>query len=235
MKYLKIIKIIKDIFSPKKCYSCWKEWHFLCLNCLKQQNNFEEICYICKNPSKNFEIHSHCRTGLYFQKVILLTHYKNPVIKKLITHWKFYKKKDIFEDFWKYLSKLLIKYQKDVNKNNTILVPTPVSFLRKLKRWYNQSQILAQSISNRTGLEIIPDLILKSKHTRQQSKISKKHRKKNLENSFVFNKKYTDKFDNFHIIIVDDVISTGNTLNEISKVLYQNGCKNISCLVIASD
>lgn len=232
---MNIIKFLKDIFSPKKCYSCNKQWHFLCLSCFKQLNNFEEICYVCKNPSKNFEIHDWCRTGLYFQKVILLTHYKNPVIKKLITHGKFYRKKDIFEDFWKYLSKLLIKYKKDVNKNNTILISAPISLLRKLKRWYNQSEIIAQEISHWTGLKYYNDVILKKKHTRQQSKISKKLRRKNLENSFVFNKKYTDKFDNFHIILIDDVISTGNTLNELAKILYQNGYKNITCLVIASD
>lgn len=207
----------------------------MCFSCAKKLHNFEPICYVCKNPSKDFEIHKDCRTGLYFQKVILFTHYKNPVIKKLITNGKFYGKKDIFEDFWKYLSKMLIKYQKDVNKNNTILVATPVSFFRRLKRGYNQSEILTKEISKRTGLTCYNDLLIKKKHTRQQSKISKKLRQKNLENSFIFNKKYTDKFDNFHIILVDDVISTGNTLNELARILYINGYKKVSCLVIASD
>ena len=87
---MNIFKIIKDIISPKKCYSCKQEWHFLCLKCLQNCKNFESECYICKNPSKNFEIHKDCWDWLYYQKVILLTHYKNPVIKKLITHAKFY-------------------------------------------------------------------------------------------------------------------------------------------------
>jgi predicted amidophosphoribosyltransferase len=71
----------------------------LCLVCFKQCNNFDSICYVCKNPSKDFEIHSDCQQGLYYKKVIILTHYKNKVIKKLITDAKFYKRKDIFEDF----------------------------------------------------------------------------------------------------------------------------------------
>jgi predicted amidophosphoribosyltransferase len=66
---------------------------------LKKLNNFEPICYVCKNPSKKFEIHKDCSDGLYFQKVIILTHYKNIIIKRLITDAKFYKRKDIFEDF----------------------------------------------------------------------------------------------------------------------------------------
>lgn len=232
---MNLIKICKDIFSPKKCYSCEKEWHFLCFSCVKKLDNFEENCYVCKNPSKDFKIHDHCRTGLYFQKIIVFTHYKNDVIKKLIQDAKFYKKKDIFEDFWKYLTKMLIKYEKNVKKSHTILVPTPIHFLRKLKRWYNQSEVLAKNIAQRTGLKMIPDLIIKKKYTRQQSKIWKKDRKKNLQNSFKFNKKYRDKFDNFHVILVDDVVSTGSTLNEIAKILSEYWIKNISCLIIASD
>lgn len=235
---MNIFKLIKDIISPKKCYSCRKEWHFLCLKCLQECKNFESECYVCKNPSKDFEIHSDCQEGLYYQKVILLTHYKNPVIKKLITDAKFYRKKDIFEDFWKYLTKLLIKYEKDVKKENTIIIPIPIHFLRRWKRWYNQSELLCKEISNRTGLEYIRDLLLKNKSTRQQSKVWKKDRQENLNNSFVFNKKYLDKLDNIKnkkIILVDDVISTWSTLNEVSKILTNVGFNNITCLVIASN
>jgi ComF family protein len=232
---MKILKILKDIFSPKKCYSCNKQWHFLCLWCLKKINNFEPICYVCKNPSKDFEIHSDCQQCLYFQKVIILTHYKNKVIKRLITDAKFYKRKDIFEDFWNYLTKLLIKYEKDVNKNNTILVPIPIHFFKKLKRWYNQTEIISQYISNRTGLNVINNLLLKKKYTRQQSHNSKIERQENLKNSLCFNKKYNNKFDNHKIILIDDVISTWSTLNEAAKILYNQWYKDIICLVIASD
>lgn len=232
---MKLIKILKDIFSPKKCYSCNKQWHFLCLWCFKKLENFEPICYVCKNPSKDFEIHPDCQQGLYFQKVIILTHYKNKVIKKLITDAKFYKRKDIFEDFWNYLTKLLIKYEKDVNKNNTILIPIPIHFFKKLKRWYNQTDIISQYISERTGLKSVNNLLLKKKYTGQQSHNTKLERKKNLENSLQFNNKYIDTFDNFKIILIDDVISTGSTLNEASKILHNQWFIDITCLVIASD
>lgn len=235
---MNLIKLIKDTISPKKCYSCNKEGHFLCLKCLQNCQNFGSQCYVCKNPSKNFEIHSDCQEGLHYKKVILLSHYKNKVIKKLITDGKFYRKKDIFEDFWKFLSKLLIKYQKDIKKENTLLIPIPIHFLRKWKRWYNQSELLCKEISNRTGLEYIPDLLLKNSFSRQQSKAWKKDRQKNIKNTFIFNKKHLDNLDNLKnkkIVLVDDVISTGSTLNEVSKVLNSAGFTDIICLVIASD
>jgi ComF family protein len=232
---MSLIKFFKDVLAPKKCYSCKKQWHFLCLSCFKKLNNFEPICYVCKNPSKNFEIHKDCQEWIYFQKVIILTHYKNEVIKKLITDGKFYKRKDIFEDFWNYLTKMLIKYEKDVKKENTILVPIPLHFIKKIKRWYNQSELLCKYISKRTGLNYVDNLLIKSKYTRQQSQKTKQQRQESLNNTFVFNKKYQDKFDNFKIILVDDVISTWSTLNEAAKVLYNNWFTNIICLVIASD
>jgi ComF family protein len=102
---------------------------------------------------------------------------------------------------------LLIKYEKDVNKNNTILVPIPLHFFKKLKRGYNQSELLSNTIKNRTGLHLI-NLLIKNKNTGQQSHNSKKERINNLKNSFIFNKKYQDNFDNFKIILIDDVIST---------------------------
>jgi ComF family protein len=130
---------------------------------------------------------------------------------------------------------LLIKYEKNVNKNNTILIPIPIHFFKKLKRWYNQTEIISQYISKRTGLNTINNLLLKKKYTRQQSHNSKIERQENLKNSLVFNKKHSDKFDNYKIILIDDVISTWSTLNEAAKILYNQWFKDITCLVIASD
>jgi predicted amidophosphoribosyltransferase len=82
----------------------------------------------------NFEIHEDCKKESNIDQIIVLTHYKNSVIKKLIKDAKFYKKKDILEDFSFYLSKLLLKYQKNIKKSDQLLIPVPMYFLRKWKR-----------------------------------------------------------------------------------------------------
>ncbi|MCP4522843.1 MAG: ComF family protein [Candidatus Gracilibacteria bacterium] len=232
---MNIFKILKDILSPKKCYSCGIEGHFLCFSCFKKCKNFEPMCYVCKNPSKNFEIHADCQKGLYYQKVIILTHYSNPVIKRLITDAKFYKRKDIFEDFGKYLTKLFIKYELNVQNKESILVPVPIYYLRKWKRGYNQTEVLGKNISQWTGLEINTTIIKKIKHTQQQSKVGKKLRLDNLKNTFQINNKESEKYKEKKIILIDDVISTGSTLNEVAKTLNTAGFTDITCLVIASD
>ncbi|MDD3646335.1 MAG: ComF family protein [Candidatus Gracilibacteria bacterium] len=233
----KIIKFIKDIIAPKKCYSCQKEGHFLCPQCLSKLSNFRPYCYVCKDFSDNYLVHEDCKKGIYYDRLVVLSHYKNKEISKLVKDAKYYHKKDIFEDFGKYLSDLLIKNIGDlgVSKSDLVLVPVPMYFLRKLYRGYNQSEILTNYISQFTKIKQENKLIKRIKNTRQQSKLSKNVRGQNLDNAFKIEQNKLDKIDKKIIILVDDVASTGTTINEISKLLKQNGVEKIIGLVIASN
>ena len=234
---MKIIKFIKDLIAPKKCYSCQKEWHFLCPQCLSIMSNFRPYCYVCKDFSDNYLVHNDCKKEVYYDKMIVLSHYKNTHISKLIKDAKFYSKKDIFEDFWKYLKDLLLKNIGDLwlAKSDFIIIPVPMYFLRKLYRWYNQSEILANYIWEFSKIKVENKLIKRVKNTRQQSKLSKGDRRQNLDKAFKINKKILDKLDKKVFILVDDVVSTGTTINEISKLLKELWVKNIIALIIASN
>lgn len=97
---MNFITFLKDIIAPKKCYWCWKIGSFLCLKCLKSLKKFDDICYICKQKSKNYEIHNYCKnSSIFYDKIIILYHYKEKIVKKLIKNFKFYWKKEIINDF----------------------------------------------------------------------------------------------------------------------------------------
>ncbi len=230
-----MIKFLKDILAPKKCYSCNKEWHFLCPECLSKIDVFEDVCYVCKGKTNNFDIHKSCLENVYYDKVIILSHYKNKHIKKLIKDFKFYKLKDIRDDFWEYLSKLFIENEVYKNTDDYILIFPPMGFIKKLKRWYNHSELLTRTISKNIKIDINSKLIKKTKTTRQQSILSREKRLTNLNNSFKIAKNKIDNFDKKTFIIVDDVISTWSTINEISKVLKQAWAKKVIWLIVASD
>ncbi len=232
---MKLIKLIKDIISPKKCYSCNKEWHFLCKNCFKKIYKYKPYCYICKNINNNFIIHKFCKNKFYLDKIIVLTRYKDKIIKKLLQDAKFYWKKDIFEDFAIYLSKLLQENEKIQRKRNYIIIPIPMYFLKKVFKGYNQTDILAKNIWDILQIKVKYNVIKKIKNTRQQSKLTKKERIINLQNAFKINKKQIDNIDNKKVILIDDIVSTGTTLNEVAKTLKENWIKNIIWLAIASD
>lgn len=231
----KILNFIKDIISPKYCYSCKEEWHFLCQKCLSTMDNFKEFCFVCKKPSYQFEVNKECSKDIYYDKIIILTHYKNIIIKKLIKNSKFYWKKDILEDFWLYLSTILFKNEDILNSNEYILVPAPMFFLRKFIRWYNHSEILSKIVSSNTKLLQNTNIIKKVRHTRQQSKLTKVWRENNLKWVFKINDDLIDYIRWKKIIVVDDVVSTWTTINEIAKVLKDNWVDKVIWLVIASD
>lgn len=231
----KILNFIKDIISPKYCYSCLKEWHFLCPNCLSKMKNFKEFCFVCKQLNYEFDIHKNCKKDVYYDKILILTHYKNLTIKKLIKDSKFYWRKDILEDFWQYLSTLLLKNEEIKEKEDYIIISSPMFFLRKIVRWYNHSEVLSKIVSKDTWIDCNFEIVKKIKHTKQQSKLTKTERENNLKGVFRLNYDLLDFIRWKNIILVDDVISTWTTINEISKILKNNWVNKVIWLVIASD
>ncbi len=198
-----------DIVFPKKCYICSCPGKYICFDC--QRN----IKY--SNDSKNN---------------IVLYHYKP--IKKLIHDAKFYGKKDILREIWVSMGEALL--QKNVTIKNSLIIPVPLHFLKKLKRGYNQTEILAQQISLITGIPYTNNLVERKKQSRQQSHSSRHMRQQNIKNCFYVHQNQTDNIDKKHIILVDDVISTGSTLHEVKKQLVLNYPNiTITTLCIASD
>lgn len=234
-KLSNIINFIKDVISPKYCYSCKKEWHFLCPQCLQKIKKHHPFCYLCKEKNTGFETHEKCKKSVFFDKIIVYCHYRDNTIKKLIKDAKFYGRHEILYDLWLCLSTLLFENEKITKKSDYIIASTPMYLIRKLTRGYNHSDVLAKQISEKTSILYYHDMTKKQKNTKQQSKLSKKERENNLINAFELNKKYIEIIKWKNIIIVDDVVSTWTTINEIAKLFKNRWAKKVIWLVIASD
>lgn len=229
---MNIFTLIKDILAPKKCYWCGNIGSFLCPECLAKIQRHENICYICKQKSTNFEVHNYCKNkSIFYDRIIILYHYKNKIIKKLIKNFKFYSKKEIAIDFT-YLIDLELK---NYDKSKILLIPTPMFWYKKLLRWYNQSEILINYLREKYDYKTSNKLVKKVKSTKPQSHLSKMQRVNNLKDCFNIDKNLLKNYKNHHIFILDDVVSTASTFNEIAKILKQNWIKEVSCLSIASD
>lgn len=223
-----------DIIAPKKCIKCEKIGNYLCKTCLEEIWYHEDICYVCKQKSKNFKTHWYCENDhTYFKQILILTHYKNFNIKYLIKQAKFHHKFEIFDDFAKYLITLL-QNNLDTPESQIILIPAPMFFLKKLWRWYNQAEILTKKIAKYWNYEYNSKIIKKIKHTKPQSHLSKVDRIINLQNTFKINLWELEKYKNHTFVIVDDVISTWTTFVEISKILKKHWITKIIWLSIAS-
>lgn len=100
--------------------------------------------------------------------------------------------------------------------NIDVLVPVPLHLKRLSERGFNQSLELAKFIGKKYNLPVI-EAVSRIKHTPQQIKLTKKERKINLKNAFSINEGSLNKITS--IAIIDDVITTGTTVNEIAKCL----------------
>lgn len=220
-----MFNFLKDIIAPKKCYSCQEEWHFLCPVCLWKLQMYGRVFPLYKGKSNN-------RHSVYYDEVFICYDYEEEFIARSIKQSKFYSKKDVLYEMIPIMNSVLPDNY--INKTEIICLWVPMTFLKKCKRWYNQSEILAQGIAKIRTLPYYKNLISKKRTTRQQSHLNRQQRQINLKDSFQINKKYTDTVDKKHIIIVDDVFSTWSTLNELSKILKHHGAKKITWLMFAT-
>lgn len=228
---MSILSNIYSLFVEKKCYSCQKEWHFFCPQCQWNMQVYEPYCYACKIASENFYVHKECQKYFLLSRVVVLAHYRSPYLPKLLKAAKYYKKSFLYGDMIQNNRSFFHTY---ISSDNSILVPVPMYFLRRWKRWYNQSNIIADKLWKVLWIPVEKKLVKRCKSTILQSTLSQQQRKNNISWAFSLNSNTTIP-KNINIILVDDIVSTGSTLLEITKLLHCNGYKNVSAVCLASD
>lgn len=132
------------------------------------------------------------------------------------------------------LAKLLLRYLETCNlKLETFsIVPVPLSKTRLRKRGYNQSLLLAKILSENLKLPVVENALIRAKDTPPQAEVKDwEARKTNIQNCFGIAD--SELIKNKNIILVDDVFTSGATLNEAAKTLKSSGAKMILGLVIA--
>lgn len=221
-----MIKKILDIFFPYSCSICSIRWSSICKKCLQKLIFQKPYCFVTKNKSNNFYIQS----LTYPIESIIIPFLYNKSISKIIKDWKYRNKKDNFIILTEYIIPFIEMHL--VEKNNSVLVPVPLHFFKKYKRWFNQAEIMASVLSDALDLPL-QKIVIRKRYTKAQSHLHKLQREKNVKNAFILNKKIDFKGKN--IILIDDVISTGSTLFEIATLLKKNWAKKIFAVVFASD
>lgn len=127
------------------------------------------------------------------------------------------------------LAKLLITRLKTTERMPDIIIPMPLHPVRLRERGFNQAMEISRYISKHMGIILLPDSCLRIKHTPPQTGLPWKDRQKNIRKAFSCKIELSGK----HVALVDDVMTTGATLNELAKALRKQGAAEISNWVIA--
>ncbi len=193
-----------------------KDEYIRCNKCGKVLENEKSIC-ICKDEE------------LYFDECKSMLYYNNNTID-LIHKMKFSHRYMICKDF----AAMLSYYYKDYIKSYDAVSFVPLGKKRFLERGYNQSEIIAQTISKILNITLIDDIIFRQKETKALSSLnSQTERISMIKNAFVINTNYNN-INKINLLIIDDVFTTGSTLNEISKEIKKLECINkIGLLTVA--
>lgn len=122
---------------------------------------------------------------------------------------------------------------RDLIDTADLIVPVPLHWRRLWSRRYNQAAILSAALATATGKNHAPDLLRRRRHTAPQKGLSRAERKENIRNAFVVHPAYAETIRGRHILLIDDVLTTGATLNECARVLKNAGASGVSILTIA--
>ena len=192
----------------------------------------EAICKRCQNKiSENYVCQIHNYSHQSFTRHLYMFNYEG-IIRERIIQYKFSNKAYLNEMF----TNFIIKNKKICGflKNYDIIIPVPISKKRKLKRGYNQSEIIARKVSKELkSLKLETNVLLKVKDNVAQSTLSKEERAKNVKDAYKVQNEQIIK--NKRIVLLDDVFTTGSTVEECSRVLKLAGVKQVDVITIAKD
>ncbi len=193
--------------------------------------------FILPEDEKIFDV----RADFFYQKNPLdiaetSLSYKHPEIRHLIHSFKYNKNTKALNICADLVSEKIISFSKSHNISNAIVIPIPRTKIRKQKFGFNQCEILCEQILKNYEIKKLnliyePKILIHTKNFETQTKLSRKIRIKNTQQSFSI--KFPEKISGRDVLLIDDVWTTGATFLDAERALKESDAKNIFKFAIA--
>jgi len=229
---------ILDLLFPKFCLFCGRENTYLCPDCFSQIKTYATpFCPYCGSRSPEGTICPSCKK--YLTGFVAAGPYKDKRLKEVIETFKYKFVKELATP----LALLIFKFLKEnqqveffKNPLNFLIVPIPLHKRRQRERGFNQAEEIGKQLSPLLKIPIKTDILLRRKNTKPQVKLKKEERKENIKDAFIINPKIDiSSLKDKKIILLDDVFTSGSTMEEAAKVLRDRGIKQIWALAVAKE
>lgn len=186
------------------------------MQCGKQiRSKEQEYCYDC--------MHTHH----YYEQGLSLWNHKPPV-NQSVYQFKYHNQRRYAKI---YAQEIVKEFHREINRwNPDVIMPIPLHRSRRRKRGYNQAEILAEEIGRRMQIPVESKSLIRIKKTNPQKKLGHQDRKKNLKSAFAVKNPYQPVKK---VLLIDDIYTTGNTMDAASNVLKQKGVGNVYFLTIS--
>ena len=228
-----IYQFLSGLLFPQFCLNCQREKNYLCQDCFSLIDiSTSQYCPFC-SPAKivlDGKTCYSCRKSKKLTGLFCAASYQNLIIKKLISQCKY---EPCVKELAKPLAVLIIQhfqlldYPPPFFKDRTgfVLMPVPLHKKRLKMRGFNQAEEISRQLSLFFKMPLISDCLLKTKQTLPQIELSGKERTDNVKSAFVCQNKNLIKEKK--ILLVDDVFTTGSTMEECARVLKDSGAKEV--------
>lgn len=188
-----------------------------CIICGKPlKHEHMDMCAQCKDVKHKF---TECRSAFFY----------DDVMRKSIYRYKYNGRREYAAYYGQEIVRLL--GGKISRYNADVLIPVPLHAGKEKKRGFNQSYLLAKEISNLTNIPVLKDYVIRNKSTKIMRSLGAKERQNNLKKAF---KIRGDVVELTNAIIVDDIYTTGATMDAMADCLKESGVRNVYGLCLSS-
>ena len=216
-----------DFIYPPTCCNCGKIGYRLCKECIdKIQQIDESFCLICGEIQKKHRVCIRCKKNPPEYYALRSWGVYNGPLRAAIHSLKYQRNLPLGEFLTDHLVNTLRMQKWEID----LIVPVPLSEKRLKERGFNQADILAKPLSWKTGIPYQNTCIHRVKETSSQVGLTLKDRIINVTNAFEADPTHTKSKT---ILVVDDVATTGSTINACAQSLIQAGARRVYALTLA--
>lgn len=225
----RLVEELLSLIYPRCCPVCHKivtpKGEMICKSCRKRLRPIQEPrCKKCGKPlaKEEQEYCYDCAKGKHCYEEGIALYVYDDVMQKSIAYFKFRNRREYAkayaEEVERYLGWKLLCWEADC------LIPVPIHKQKLIQRGFNQAEVLAKAISRLIGIVVDAELLARVQKTLPQKELNDEERRKNLINAFQIQKKGV-KYK--RVILVDDIYTTGSTIDACARVLKASGIQKV--------
>ncbi len=218
------LKHVRDRMLPQSCFFCGDSSdETVCAPCIGDLPSMaEQVCPRCQLAGANGELCGRCLK-------------KPPVWERLVARWPYQFPLDRALVSAKYHHAFAIYRWAAAQLNawpfaaTETLIPVPLADLRLQSRGYNQAQLIAEEMAKRFALKVDADAVIRIRETDIQQRLNWVERRQNVHGAFVATRSFAGEW----VVLIDDVLTTGATLNSLARAVRDAGATRVDAFVLA--